>query len=131
MKPQSQQMSSLFCPRKPWKRFGARGDPRLRLAQVLQHRGAFAEAEPLRRRVLDGFERQLGPEHCDTLASVQNLATVLEDLGQFHEAPLLRPGAGRRGRAAFCFWEQLGKHQGNNQRIFRSSQYCLMYIDAR
>ena len=80
-------MSSLFCPRKLWRRFGARGDPRLRLANVLEERGAFAEAEPLRRRVLEARERQLGPEHRWTLIAVNNLASVLTRLGQFHEAP--------------------------------------------
>ena len=61
--------------------------PRLRLAGVLVARGAFAEAEPLVRRALDGYERQLGPEHSWTLVSTNNLASVLEQLGQFHEAP--------------------------------------------
>ena len=129
MKPQSQ----FFPPtkavetfRRPWRSL------RLRLARVLEARGALAEAEPLIRRVLDGYERQLGPEHRETLASVQNLALVLEDLGQFHEAPLLRRAAGSRSGAAFCFWEQLGKKlQGNNQHIFRSFQYCLMYMEVR
>ena len=80
---------------------------------MLEARGAFAEAEPLRRRVLDGFERQLGPEHRETLASVQNLAFVLECLGQFHEAPLLRRAAGSGGRVAFCFGKSWEKLQGN------------------
>ena len=70
---------------------------------MLEARGAFAEAEPLRRRVLDGYERQGGPEHLNTLASVHNLASVLEDLGQYGEAPLLRRAAGSRGLVAFCF----------------------------
>ena len=65
----------------PWR------SPRLRLAYVLEARGAFAEAEPLRRRVLDGFERQLGPEHRDTLIAVHNLASVLQSLGQYGEVP--------------------------------------------
>lgn len=59
---------------------------RLRLARVLAARGAFTEAEPLRRRILEARERQLGPEHRDTLACVNNLAFVLRQLGKFSEA---------------------------------------------
>ena len=77
---------------------------------MLAARGAFAEAEPLRRRELEADERQLGPEHRDTLISMNNLASVLQSLGKFHEAPELRRAAGSRGRVAFCFWEQLGKN---------------------
>ena len=75
---------------------------------MLEARGAFAEAEPLMRRVLEARERQLGPEHRETLVCVNNLGFVLKQLGQFHEAPLLRHAAGSRGRVAFCFgksWE--------------------------
>ena len=54
---------------------------------MLAERGAFAEAEPLLHRVLEAEERQLGPEHRDTLTAVNNLASVLQDLGKFSEAP--------------------------------------------
>jgi hypothetical protein len=47
---------------------------------VLAARGAFAEEEPLRRRILQARERQLGPEHRDTIACVNNLAFVLKRL---------------------------------------------------
>ena len=67
---------------------------RLRLARVLAARGAFAEEEPLRRRILEARERQLGPEHRDTLACVNNLAFVLKRLEKFSEA-LQRAGASR------------------------------------
>ena len=86
MKPQSQK---LFSPRKPWELFGSRGDPRLRLACVLEDRGALAEAEPLRRRVLEAEERLRGPEHRWTLIAVNKLALVLMQLGKFSEAPLM------------------------------------------
>ena len=52
------------------------------------HRGAFAEAEPLRRRVLDARERRWGPEHRLTLPAVNNMASVLYSLGKLSEAPL-------------------------------------------
>lgn len=53
---------------------------------MLAARGAFAEEEPLRRRILQARERQLGPEHRDTLACVNNLAFVLKRLEKFSEA---------------------------------------------
>ncbi|CAL1141849.1 unnamed protein product [Cladocopium goreaui] len=88
-----------------------------RLAHVLMHRGAFAEAEPLRRRVLDARERRWGPEHrlgklseaealfrrClrarevrlgahhpETLTSVSNLAVLLRQQGKMEEADKLQ-----------------------------------------
>ena len=67
---------------------------------MLEARGAFAEAEPLLRRVLEGYERLLGPEHRATLIAVNNLAAVLEQLGKFSEAPLR--AASSHGRVAFC-----------------------------
>ena len=89
MKPQSQK--TVLSPHESrGELFGSRGDPRLRLARVLEARGAFAEAEPLLRRALEARERLLGPEHRDTLTAVGNLASVLEQLGKFSEAPLLR-----------------------------------------
>ena len=78
---------------------------------MLEARGAFAEAEPLRRRALEARERLLGPEHRDTLTAVGNLASVLEQLGKFSEAPLRRaapccgPSPWRMDGAAFCVGE--------------------------
>ena len=60
---------------------------------MLEDRGAFAEAEPLQRRFLEATERRLGPEHRETLIAVNNLASVLERLGKFSEAPLMRCAA--------------------------------------
>ena len=87
--PQIVKTCALSLPRSRGELFGSRGAPRPRLAYVLQHRGAFAEAEPLRRRGLDAYERQLGPEHRVTLEAVGNLASVLQQLGKFSEAPLM------------------------------------------
>ena len=56
---------------------------------MLVARGAFAEAESLR-------ERLLGPEYHDTLIAVGNLAVVL---GKFSEARLR--AASSHGRVAF------------------------------
>ena len=95
---------------------------------MLEARGAFTEAEPLRRRILEARERQLGPKHRETLICVNNLAAVLQRVGKFHEAPLLCPAVGSRGRVAFCFGNSEEKLQRNNQRIFRSSQFvsCIL-----
>ncbi|KAG0636054.1 hypothetical protein HOY80DRAFT_892030 [Tuber brumale] len=59
------------------------------LAMVLQARGEFEEAEKISRRVLQGRESALGPDHLDTLASVSNLALVLGQLGKHSEAERL------------------------------------------
>ena len=43
------------------------------------NQGRHTEAEPLYRRALDGREKVLGAEHPDTLASLNNLAILLEN----------------------------------------------------
>ena len=73
---------------------------------MLEARGAFAEAEPLLRRVLEATERLVGPEHRVTLTAVNNVAWVLQLLGKLSEAPLR--AASSHGRVA----ENL---QGNNR----------------
>ena len=122
MKPKSQK--SVLSPHESrGELFGSGGDPRLRLARVLAARGAFAEAEPLRRRALDGYERLLGPEHRDTLIAVNNLAMVLEQLGNFSEAPLR--AASSHGRVAFCggkSWEKIAGKQSTHFQIISSQK---------
>jgi len=60
-------------------------------ARCLQNVGDYAEAEPLYRRALAGYERVMGPEHPDTLTSVNNLAMLLYSTGAYGEAePLFR-----------------------------------------
>ena len=99
---------------------------------MLVARGAFAEAEPLRRRGLDAYERQLGPEHRVTLEAVGNLASVLQQLGKFSEAPLMCCAADTvaGGWCCILWWEKLGKMQKNNH-IFRSSQNFVIYVEVR
>ena len=104
-----------MCPlssTEPWDLFGSRGDPRPRLAAVLEARGAFAEAEPLRRRDLEGYERLLGPEHRFTLIAVNDLAVVLYRLGKFSEAPLMCCAAVTVAGGWCCIlcWEKVGKN---------------------
>jgi len=78
---------------------------------VLEARGAFAEAEPLRRRGLEARERLCGPEHRATLTAVCNLASVLQRLGKFSEAPLMCCAAVTVAGGWCCIlcWEKLGK----------------------
>jgi len=56
------------------------------LAAVLQARGKYEEAEKIGRLVLEARENVLGPDHTDTLASVNDLALVLGRLGNYNEA---------------------------------------------
>jgi tetratricopeptide (TPR) repeat protein len=49
-------------------------------------RGQFWEAEPLWKSVLAMCERVLGPEHPDTLSTVNNLATLYTDQGKYEQA---------------------------------------------
>ena len=88
---------------------------------MLVARGAFAQAEPLRRRELEARERRLGPEHHVTRIAVNNLASVLDVLGKFSEAPLMCCAAVTVAGGWCCIlcWE---KTEGNNNRVFRSSQ---------
>ena len=87
------------------------------LAIALWSEGHYAEAEKLYRETLDMRRRVLGPEHPDTLSSMNNLANVLDERG-----PLCRSGEVGSGNArhlAPCprsgasgytdFDEQLGK----------------------
>ena len=49
----------------------------------------YAEAETTGRELLDVQRRVLGPEHKDTLATMNNLANISESLGHFKEAEAL------------------------------------------
>ncbi len=49
-------------------------------------RGQYWEAEPLRKSVLAICERVLGPEHPDTLSSLNNLAILYHEQGKFELA---------------------------------------------
>ena len=42
--------------------------------------GKFSLAEPFFRRAVEGLERTLGPAHPDTLRSVDNLRTTLQEM---------------------------------------------------
>ena len=63
---------------------------------MLESKGDLAGAEPLYRRALEACERTLGPEHPDTLISVNNLAWLRYHQGRLGEAVelMLRAVAG-------------------------------------
>ena len=101
---------------------------------MLVERGAFAEAEPLRRRFLEAKERQLGPEHRLTLTAVNNLASVLQQLGKFSEAPLMCRAAGRhRGGWMVLHFVlgQVGKNAEKQQQHFQIISDFVIYVEVR
>jgi len=60
-------------------------------AICMSNLGDYAGAEPLYRRVLEARNRIIGPDHPDTLTSVNNLAVLLERKGDYTNAePLYR-----------------------------------------
>jgi tetratricopeptide (TPR) repeat protein len=58
----------------------------LQVGIYFYQRGQFKEAEPLWKSVLAICEQVLGPEHPDTLSSLNNLAALYDDLGKYEEA---------------------------------------------
>jgi len=61
------------------------------LGRFLLDNGLYLAAEPLLERALAARERVLGPEHADTLTSVDSLAQLLESKGDYGGAePLFR-----------------------------------------
>ena len=100
---------------------------------MLEARGAFAEAVPLLRRGLDGYERLLGPEHRWTLIAVNNLAAVLYHLGKFSEAPLMCCAAVTVAGGWCCIlcWAKLGKIAGKQSPHFQIvSKFCHLCRSA-
>ncbi len=69
----------------------------------LDSKGKYAEGLQLALKTLERAERELGPEHPETLTSVNNLASLYESLGRYGEAePLYK-------RALETFERVLGK----------------------
>ncbi len=65
----------------------------------LVDRGKYEQAEPLYQRALTTYERVLGPEHPDTLRSVNNLAVLYRNQGKYEQAePLLQRALTTRER---------------------------------
>jgi tetratricopeptide (TPR) repeat protein len=53
---------------------------------MLQYQGKYDEAEKLNRRALEGYEKELGVHHPDTLTSVYCLAHLLHTMKRYTEA---------------------------------------------
>lgn len=65
-------------------------DLKITLGALLRNSGRYAEAEPLLKESLEAMQRDLGPEHPDTLAAMNNLASIYESEGRYEAAePLL------------------------------------------
>ncbi|KAG0640708.1 hypothetical protein HOY80DRAFT_1008869 [Tuber brumale] len=58
----------------------------LMLRHAMEDLGRFEEAENLYRKVQDGQQRSLRPEHPDFLLCMNNFAGVLDKQGKYHEA---------------------------------------------
>jgi tetratricopeptide (TPR) repeat protein len=61
----------------------------LALASILVDNHAPAEAESLAKQALETFRQSLGPEHANTIATLNMLASALEAQGKFDEAAKL------------------------------------------
>ena len=57
--------------------------------------GRYVKAEPLYQRSLKMRESKLGPDHSDVASSLNNLADLYEDMGQYAKAEPLTSGASR------------------------------------
>jgi len=81
--------------------------------------GFFASAEPLFRRALEARERTLGPEHPDTLGSLNNLALLFKAKGDYDSAePLYR-------RALEAFERTLGPEHPDTLRSLNNLALLL------
>jgi len=56
------------------------------LSTAIMGRGRVAEAERMRRRVVQRYEEVLGPDHPKTINALHNLGMVLDEQGKLHEA---------------------------------------------
>ena len=61
-------------------------DAKMRLGEVLHHRGLLEEACEIWKKLFEMHQAQFGPEHPNTLTSLDNLASVLNDMGKLKEA---------------------------------------------
>jgi tetratricopeptide (TPR) repeat protein len=80
--------------------------------------GKYEEAEKLHRRALEGYEKELGVQHPDTLTNVSNLASVLRCQGRYSKAEKLNRRA-LEGRE---------KELGVQHPSTLDSVYCLAYL---
>jgi CHAT domain-containing protein/Tfp pilus assembly protein PilF len=57
--------------------------------EQLHHEGRYADAEPLIKRSLELYEKELGPEHPNVATSLSNLASLYRSQGRYIDAELL------------------------------------------
>ena len=74
------------------------------LGVTLSMQGKHAEAEPLFRRALAGYEAELGANHPRTLTSVNNLASLLHDQGKHEVAEQAMAKATQLHNAVLAAW---------------------------
>jgi tetratricopeptide (TPR) repeat protein len=87
----------------------------------LSYRAEHGEAEPLHQRALAIKEESLGPEHPDVAVSLNNLASLYDNQGQF-------PKAERLHQRALTIWEKaLGPEHPNMAASFNN--LALLYYN--
>ncbi|KAG2490690.1 hypothetical protein HYH03_010852 [Edaphochlamys debaryana] len=88
-------------------------------ASCIKARGRHEEAEPLYRQVLELRQRVLGPEHPDTVSSINNLASCIQARGRYEEAePLYRQALELRQRV-------LGPEHPNTVNLINNLASCI------
>ena len=61
--------------------------------QTLFKQGKYQEAIPLAEKAVELAKRVYGPEHPDTAPSLNNLAVLYQDMGEYAKAEPLLPGS--------------------------------------
>jgi hypothetical protein len=88
---------------------------------VLDSQGKYEEAEAINRQTLARREKVLGPEHPDTLGSMNNLAGVLNSQGKHKEAEVMH-------RQTLAGMEKVLGHEHPST---LTSVYCLAHLLTR
>ena len=83
------------------------------------------EAEPLRRRDLEARERILGPAHCSTLIALNNLASVLRQLGKLSEVLLPLCWALGGGPVVLPFEEKVDQNSKKTETMSASQVFQI------
>lgn len=65
------------------------------LAELLCNKGDYSGAEPLYRRALAIYEKDLGPEHPNVATVQENMAGMYRKMGRDKEAEILEKKAAR------------------------------------
>lgn len=87
-------------------------------ADQFMNMGQTRDAEEMSRRAVEGYEKILGPEHTETLSSVNRLALVLQYQGKYEAAEEMNR------RALEGYEKALGAEHPDTL----NSVYCLAYL---